>query len=282
VQRVIDGNIIVIEKDYAVRKDRLPDVAGNLSPGKNMPGTQYVIDAQPQFQFGNDGFARVRLSALNADFAEQQEVITQGIADWVQDMTPDLRASASFSFAFGTFQYKRGIYSQSQDPNFPNIIEPTLLNSDFRKQGSLGNAVLVHQVTFGESKWIGYSVNRVNLYENRVFEYTVQAICAPSFIRLSSAEATVEYRLGFGYSTSIVKNLAGGAYYFGPTVLFGPAVSESRRIQQLQSDLLQAEAAFESSWRGISNVSGVRDVQASQAWRNRIELLRQQLRDLTQ
>jgi hypothetical protein len=282
VQRVIDGNIIVIEKDYAVRKDRLPDVAGNLSPGNNMPGTQYVIDAQPQFQLEGDGFARVRLSALNVDFAEQNETITQSNVGWNQTPVTDLSVSISFSISLGSFQYKRGIYSQSQDPTFPNIIEPTILSSDFRKQGSLGNAVLVHQVTFGESKWIGYRVNRVNLYENRVFEYTVQAICAPSFVRLSSNEATVEYRLGFGFATSIVGTIASGVYYFGPTTLFGPVVTKAQEIQNLMSNLSNAEAEFEAAWRGISNVSGVRSIQFAESWRNRIELLRSQLRNLTQ
>lgn len=287
VQRIVDRGVIVIEKDFAVRKDRLPDALQNLAPGKTIPGTRYIIDAQPQIQFESSGFARIRLSALDIDFTGDEANITQGSAGWSQQLAANsIAVSVNFTYALGTFRYRRSIFSDQQNPIFPDPIEPTLLNSNLQSISVVGQPISGFQTTFGPARWIGLGVTRVNLYENRAFEYTAQAVCAPSFVRLSSNEAAVQYSLGFGFSQTVVQEIAGAgqnsAHYFGPTALFGPAISQAQRIEQIQSDLLEAEAAFDSAWRGISNVNGVRDANYVAILQRRIELLRSELRKETQ
>jgi hypothetical protein len=282
-QRIIDGQVIVIEKDFAVRKDRLPNALQSLAPGRPIPGTRYIIDTQPQIEFQQNGFARIRLSALDIDFSADQANVTQGTVGWSQQLASNTIAmSASFTFATGTFRYRRSIFSENQNPNFPDVVEPVLIGSNLQAIGSGGQAIFNFQTTFGESRWIGLQVDRENLYENRAFEYTVQAVCAPSFIRLSSGEATVEYRLGFGFDESIIATIATAgrnrAYYFGPTVLVGARVAQAQRIERLESDLREAEAAFDSAWRGASGVVAAQDPSLIAFFQRRVEFIRDELR----
>jgi hypothetical protein len=198
-QRVINGNVIVIEKDYAIRKSELANVLADMAPGKKMPGTNYIIDTQPQFQLDATGFARVRLSALNVDFTKDDEAAnfstSSGIVNIAYDFSVENQSFgflASFSFQTGVFRYLRTVFEPSQDPNFPDIFTPILFNSYV---GNLGNQPFKFETKFGPSKWVGTSVDKVNLYENRVFQYTAQAICAPSFIRIAGDNILIQFDL---------------------------------------------------------------------------------------
>jgi hypothetical protein len=260
-QRMVDGNIVVIEKDYAIRRDRLPDALESLAPGEKMPGTNYIIDTPADIQLSDDGFARIRLSGLDVDLAAESFNIEQ------KNIGID---AAAFTFSIGRFSYKRSIFSESQDPNYPDTVIPDLFQSD-----------PASQVTFGGSRWIGLTVNKSNLYENRVFNYNVLAICAPSNVTIVTPGATAIWTLAIGYTTNI-PNRESRSTGYGPVYIltsrFGPAVDEADRIARLNADLAKAEAAFQSAYRmNGTGMNIVADQGYSQALRDRINRLRAQL-----
>lgn len=290
-QRVINANVIVIEKDYAIRKSELANVLADMAPGNKMPGTNYIIDTQPQFQIDESGFARVRLSALNLDFASADEKAnfntSLGRVEIARSYTstaggnPTFSVSASFSFTVGTFRYLRTIFAPSQDPNYPAIVAPTLFgaslynipNQEFYK----------FDTTFGPTKWIGASVDKVNLYEGRAYEYTVQAICAPSFIRMAGPDAIARFDLtdysGGSYDRTGAFQApipAANGLYYNLGELSGGGLGEALRQEQLQSQIFYLERELEAQWRGISSPDSTYTMVA-RGLTSRIENLRKQL-----
>jgi hypothetical protein len=264
-QRIVDGNIVVIEKDYAIRRDRLPDALENLAPGNKMPKTNYIIDTPADIQLGDDGFARIRLSGLDVDLAAESFDIQQKTTGFRYNAVPGIPGSASFTVSTGTFFYRRTIFSESQDPNFPDPVIPNLIQADAGAQ-----------VTFGESKWIGLTVAKRNIYENRVFEYNVTAICAPSNVTIIGPGSTVRWSL----EVLPVNFLGiGMPWKYALTSVSGPAVSEANKIAELEADLRLAENAFNDAYR-VQGFGGGRSINLALLWRKRIEAIQAQLRFL--
>jgi hypothetical protein len=248
-QRVINGNVIVIEKDYAIRKSELANVLADMAPGNKMPGTNYIIDTQPQFQLDATGFARVRLSALNVDFAAGDESANNNIISNRVDIRGDysiLSFQVSFSFATGIFRYLRTAFSPSQDPNYPDIVRPTLFSAQISGDPNF-------QTTFGPSKWIGSTVDKVNLYENRAFQYTVNAICAPQFVQMAGQDILVRYVLttqqGRYAGTDFQPHIpAANGFYYQLTSVVSTAVNEFNRREDLRNQLAALQNEFDDSW----------------------------------
>lgn len=173
--RVINGNVIVIEKDYAIRKVELPNALRDLAPGNKMPGTEYIIDTEPQFVIDDSGFARVRLSAINLDFTENDQDANTNITTQRVDLSGKhsiINFGVSFTYATGTFKYFRSKFSPSQDLVFPNSILPVVLSAQITGDPNFATI-------FGPSRWIGLTSEKINILENRAFQYNVTAICAP-------------------------------------------------------------------------------------------------------
>lgn len=187
--RVINGNVIVIEKDYAIRKVELPNALRDLTPGNKMPGTEYIIDVEPQFVLDDSGFARVRLSAINLDFAENDQDINTNITTQPVNLSGRhsiIDFKISFTYATGIFKYFRSKFSPSQDPIFPNSILPVVLSAQISGDPSFATI-------FGPSRWIGLTSAKINILENRAFQYTVTAICAPEFVQMAGEDILVRF-----------------------------------------------------------------------------------------
>jgi hypothetical protein len=255
-QRVINGNVIVIEKDYAIRKSELANVLADMAPGNKMPGTNYIIDTQPQFQIDDTGFARVRLSALNLDFASADEKANTNIISNRVDINGShsiFSFQASFSFATGIFRYLRTAFSPSQDPNFPNIVLPVLLSAKISGNPSF-------ETIFGPSKWVGTNVDKVNIYENRAFQYTVAAICTPEFIQMAGDDVLVRYDLtssnGFfvgdpqnEFFQPFAYNIpAANGFYYKLTRVVSSAVTEYKQQEDLRNQIAALQKEFDQSW----------------------------------
>jgi len=290
-QRVINGNVIVIEKDFAIRKTELANVLADMAPGNKMPGTDYIIDTQPQFVLDDSGFARVRLSALNLDFAAGDEKANFSTSSGRVEINrrytsvaagnPVLSVGASFSFETGIFRYLRTAFAASQDPNYPENVAPTLFNASiFNIPNQLSYKF---ETTFGPSKWIGTSVDKVNLYENRAFQYTVQAICAPSFIRMAGADVSVRFDLT-DFSGGVYDRIgefqaaipaANGLYYISREVT-GGGLGEALQREQLQTQIFAIEAQLAATFeREAGNTTNYRTI--ARGLNLRIQNLRNQL-----
>jgi len=289
-QRVIDGNAIVIEKDYAIRKDRLAFALQSMAPGSKMPGTNYIIDTQPQFQIGADGFARVRLSGLNLNFIQNDSQSSSIRQDNIQQQRVDINEfvvnqtiniTASFSYASATIKYIRSVFAESQDPDYPNIIQPVLFSADIKENLPWRSYQI--ETTFGPSKWIGYNVSKNSLYENRATEYIVDAICAPSFIRMSATDVTVEYTLFPARSLSIT---SGSSIYttvypvignmcYQISQLYSTAQGKIFERERLLDQLRAAEQEFELIWR--SQITSANAKALGDIWRGRISEIEKQL-----
>lgn len=211
-QRTVQGNMIVIEKDFAIRQDRVESGVRALMPGNYIPGTKYLIDTPPQVQFGNDGFARIRASALFGDFAEAETLqnIQQISVTLDSDFSgnSDLIAAANvlarFNLVYATFSVIRPATKGSQIPALPDIVQPTDASATIRNAtGALiaGDTSDVANITFGEVAWQIYQQNTNNIYDNRAIQYDITAICAPRFVRVAKDYLFVEFVLdkaGFG------------------------------------------------------------------------------------
>lgn len=261
-QRVINGNVIMIEKDYAIRKSELANVLADMAPGNKMPGTNYIIDTQPQFQIDDTGFARVRLSSLNLDFAAADEDANTNIIQNRVDIVGSysiLGFKASFSFPIGNFRYFRSLFSPSQDPNFPNIVAPVLLNAQI-----LGVGSPKFETIFGPSKWIGVTVDKISILENRAFQYTVTAVCPPQFIQMSGNDVLVRYDLTSeigsyskdgGSSSAAASNRfdynipASNGFYYRLASVVSSAVTRYETLPSLYLELAALERQFGSSYR---------------------------------
>jgi hypothetical protein len=280
-QRVINGNVIVIEKDYAIRKTELANVLADMAPGNKMPGTDYIIDTQPQFVLDDSGFARVRLSALNLDFAAEDESANNNIISNRVDINGShsiLSFQVSFSFATGIFRYLRTVFSPSQDPNFPNIVLPVLLSAKISGNPSFATI-------FGQSKWVGTNVDKVNIYENRAFQYTVNAICAPEFIQMAGNDVLVRYDLttnsgSFGVDPNsifqpFVSNIpAANGFYYRLTRVVSSAVTEYKEQEDLRNQIRGLEKKFYQAYQAATS-SNQRYI--SSFYDKRIESLKKQL-----
>jgi hypothetical protein len=272
-QRVINGNVIVIEKDYAIRKSELANVLTDMAPGNKMPGTNYIIDTQPQFQLDATGFARVRLSALNLDFAAEDEKANTNIISNRVDLRGEysiLSFQVSFSFATGIFKYLRTAFSPSQDPNYPDIVQPTLFSAQISGDPNF-------QTTFGPSKWIGSTVDKVNLYENRAFQYTVNAICAPQFVQMAGQDILVRYVLttqqGRYAGTNFQPHIpAANGFYYQLTSVVSTAVNEFSRQEDLRNQLTALQKDFDASWYERTQRRAL--TQTSDAYRRRLGFVR--------
>jgi len=290
-QRVINGNVIVIEKDYAIRKAELANVLADMAPGNKMPGTNYIIDTQPQFQIKEDGFARVRLSALNLDLATDDEkanfntsvgkVEIKRSFTTVSGGNPVFSVSASFSFALGTFRYLRTIFASSQYPNYPAIVAPTLFGALLYNNPN--NLFYKFNTTFGPTKWIATSVNKVNLYEGRAYEYTVRAICAPSFIRMVGPDALVRFDLtddpngSYIYIGEVQKPTpAANGMYYSLAELSGGGLAEALQQEQIRNQIFALERDFAASWDFLTQAR--HPTAQSQAYTRRIAELKRQLK----
>jgi len=275
-QRVINGNVIVIEKDYAIRKAELANVLADMSPGNKMPGTNYIIDTQPQFQIDDTGFARVRLSSLNLDFAADDEKANTSISSGIvkiQYNFSGISFNASFSFSTGVFRYLRTAFAPSQDPNYPNIVQPVLFDAQIS-----GNPKF--ETIFGPSKWIGTSVEKINLYENRAFQYTVQAICAPSFIQMAGENVLIRFDLTnnnlFTYAGIIADSApAANGLYYSLQRLFSSDVEEFNRQEDLRILISRLESEFDQSWDFTTQARN--PTAKSEAYTQRIAELKRQL-----
>jgi hypothetical protein len=250
-QRVINGNVIVIEKDYAIRKSELANVLADMAPGNKMPGTNYIIDTQPQFQIDDTGFARVRLSALNLDFAAGDENANNNIISNQVNIVGSysiLAFKASFSFSTGVFRYLRTVFDPSQDPIFPNSVPPVLLNAQISENPNF-------ETIFGPSKWIGTSVEKVNLYENRALQYTVNAICAPEFIQMAGDDVLIRYDLTsspyeFTSSSLLTYNdPAANGFYYKLVSVVSSAVTRYETLPSLYLELAALERKFGVNYR---------------------------------
>jgi hypothetical protein len=280
-QRVINGNVIVIEKDYAIRKSELANVLADMAPGNKMPGTDYIIDTQPQVVLDDSGFARVRLSALNLDFAAGDESANNNIISNRVDINGGhsiLSFQASFSFATGIFRYLRTAFSPSQDPNFPNIVLPVLLSAKISGNPSF-------ETIFGQSKWVGTNVDKVNIYENRAFQYTVNAICAPEFIQMAGNDVLVRYDLTTNNGSIVVDpnelfqrfvyNIpAANGFYYKLTRVVSSAVTEYKEQEDLRNQIAALEKEFSQAYQAATaySRSGI-----SESYEKRIERLKKQL-----
>lgn len=272
-QRVINGNVIVIEKDYAIRKSELANVLVDMAPGNKMPGTNYIIDTQPQFQLDESGFARVRLSSINIDFAaEDEEANTNIIPNRVDisDQVGLLQFQASFSFATGIFRYIRSSVSPSQDPNYPDIVLPTLFSAKISGYRNF-------ETTFGPSKWIGTSVDKVNLYENRAFQYTVNAICAPEFIQMAGDGILIRFVLTSSATplqivADIAHTPAANGFYYQATLIKSTLQEDYTRQENLRNEIAAVERDFDASWNFTTQKRPL--MQASDAYRRRLEFVK--------
>lgn len=257
-QRVINGNVIVIEKDYAIRKSELANVLADMAPGNKMPGTNYIIDTQPQFQIDESGFARVRLSSLNLDFAAADEDANTNIIQNRVDIVGSysiLGFKASFSFPIGNFRYFRSLFSPSQDPIFPNIAAPVLLNAQI-----IGGGNPNFETIFGPSKWIGVTVDKVSILENRAFQYTATAVCPPQFIEMSGNDVLVRYDLTSeigSYSKDPNESFnrfnynipASNGFYYRLASVVSSAVTRYETLPSLYLELAALERQFGSNYR---------------------------------
>jgi hypothetical protein len=282
-QRVINGNVIVIEKDYAIRKSELANVLADMAPGNKMPGTNYIIDTQPQFQIDDTGFARVRLSSLNLDFAAADEDTNTNIIQNRVDIVGSysiLGFKASFSFPIGNFRYFRSLFSPSQDPNFPNIVAPVLLNAQIIGGGSPN-----FETIFGPSKWIGATVDKVSILENRAFQYTVTAVCPPQFIQMSGNDVLVRYDLTSTIGSYVVDpnelfrpfqyNIpASNGFYYKLTQVTSTAVTEYKEQEDLRNQIAALEKEFAQAYQDTRSYNQ-RYIKIS--YDSRIENLRKQL-----
>ena len=282
-QRVINGNVIVIEKDYAIRKSELANVLADMAPGNKMPGTNYIIDTQPQFQIDESGFARVRLSALNLDFAAGDEDTNTNIIQNRVDIVGSysiLGFKASFSFPVGNFRYYRSLFSPSQDPNFPNIAAPVLLNAQI-----IGGGNPNFETIFGPSKWIGVTVDKVSILENRAFQYTVTAVCPPQFIEMSGNDVLVRYDLTSSIGSYLKDpnemfnrfnyNIpASNGFYYKLTQVTSTAVTEFKDQEDLRNQLAALEKEFAQAYQDTRSYN---QMYIKIYYDSRIENLRKQL-----
>lgn len=210
-QRTVQGNMIVIEKDFAIRQDRVESGVRALMPGNYIPGTKYLIDTPPQVQFGNDGFARIRASALFGDFAETetlqniQQISVTLDSDFSgnSDLIAAAQVLARFNLVYATFSVIRPA-TKAQALSLPAIVQPTDASATIRNAtGALiaGDTTEVANITFGEVAWQIYQQNTSNIYDNRATQYDITAICAPRFVRVAKDYLFVEFVLdkaGFG------------------------------------------------------------------------------------
>ena len=208
-QRVINGNFIIIEKDYAVRADKISDVLAKLSPGAKMPGTEYRIDLPPNIQFGEDGFARIRLSGSFGDFAEATptqnfqpvEISLSTYNSTDEKLTDTATADVKLTIYRGNFTFFRSKYTNQTGecvPNFPAIISPiNVQGSGFLNDLLFPDAYNQNvSVAIEGTKWVAYETNSTEVYEGRATQYDITAICAPEFIRISiGGAAFVEFYL---------------------------------------------------------------------------------------
>jgi hypothetical protein len=185
---------------------------------------------------------------------------------------------ASFSFPIGNFRYFRSLFSPSQDPNFPNIVAPVLLNAQISENPNF-------ETIFGPSKWIGATVDKVSILENRAFQYTVTAVCPPQFIQMSGNDVLVRYDLTSTIGSYVVDpnelfqpfryNIpASNGFYYKLTQVTSTAVTEYKEQEDLRNQIAALEKKFSQAYQAGTSYSrsGI-----SESYEKRIESLKKQL-----
>ena len=240
-QRVVNGNFIIIEKDYAVRADKISDVLEKLAPGSKMPGTEYRIDLPPNIQFNEDGFARIRLSGSFGDFAEAAptqnfqpiEISLSTYNSTDENLTNIANADVTLALYRGNFTFFRSKYSNQSGefvPNFPAIISPiNVKGTGFLNDTLFPDAYNQNvSVALEGTKWVAYETNSTEVYEGRATQYDITAICAPEFIRISiGALAFIEFYLtnpvGVAATAPTTKYIAAGKIGYVLSRYYGDA-----------------------------------------------------------
>lgn len=220
-QRVIEGNVVIVEKDYAIRADRLENIFSQLAPGMKMPGTNYLIDSQPGIQIGADGFARIRLSGLMTGGLEQSTAIDSISSqtpspiqiEWsaaITDLSTGLRrldingnpiATPNVRFTAYEILITRIVskYQQRGPLALPPIIEPTGAGVDQIKFPAIdavtGVPTTPTTLSFENLAWQVVSQTTTSVYDGRALQEQSRIICLPFKVRVSNNNIRVQYFL---------------------------------------------------------------------------------------
>jgi hypothetical protein len=116
------------------------------------------------------------------------------------------------------------------------------------------------ETIFGPSKWIGVTVDKVSILENRAFQYTVTAVCPPQFIEMSGNDVLVRYDLTseigsyskdpnemfnrFNYNIP-----ASNGFYYKLTQVTSTAVTEFKDQEDLRNQIAALEKEFAQAYQ---------------------------------
>ena len=257
-QRVVENNVVIVEKDYAIRADRLGNIFSRLAPGMKMPGTNYVIDSQPGIQIGQDGFARIRLSGLLTGGLEQSTaidsissqipspiqiswsapIISQSTGTRFLDINGLPIATPNVRFTAYEILITRVIskYEQRGPLALPPIIDPTGASVDQIKFPAIDAATKVPTtpttLIFENIAWRIVSQTTTSIYDGRALQEQSRAICIPGRVRVSNNNISVHYditnerkRIIGDFSVDAVAKIGNYELYYQDNGSFGYAIN---------------------------------------------------------